>query len=105
MSQPDHFSLVQEGLGVLGTPLHPVQVATSPVYAPSTLTLLLIIHIINFKPSLSHIIYFLFDSAVKIPPAMQETLVQSLGGEDSLGEGYGNPPQYSCLDKSMDRGS
>ena len=55
MSQPDHFSLVQEGLGVLGTPLPPVQVATCPIYAPSTLTLLLIIHIINFKPS--HTVY------------------------------------------------
>ena len=35
--------------------------------------------------------------------AMQETQVQSLGQEDSPGEGNGNPLQYSCLEKSMDR--
>ena len=32
---------------------------------------------------------------VKNLPAMQETLVQSLGGEDSPGEGNGNLFQYS----------
>ena len=37
--------------------------------------------------------------------AMQETQVQSLGGEDSPGEGNENPLQYSCLEKSMDRGT
>ena len=37
--------------------------------------------------------------------AMQETQVQSLGQEDSPGEGNGNPLQYSCLEKSMDRGT
>ena len=42
---------------------------------------------------------------VKNLPAMQETQVQSLGGEDSPGEGNGNPLQYSCLEKSMDRGA
>ena len=31
---------------------------------------------------------------------MQETWVRSLGQEDSLGEGNGNPLQYSCLEKS-----
>ena len=30
--------------------------------------------------------------------------VQSLGREDSLGEGNGNPPQYSCLENSVNRG-
>ena len=35
---------------------------------------------------------------VKNLPAMQETQVQSLGGEDPLGEGNGNPLQYSCLE-------
>ena len=30
-------------------------------------------------------------------PAMGETRVQSLGWEDALEEGYGNPLQYSCL--------
>ena len=34
---------------------------------------------------------------VKNPPAMQETWVWYLGGEDSLGGGHGNPLQYSCL--------
>ena len=31
-------------------------------------------------------------------PAMQEIWVQSLGREDSPGEGSGNPLQYSCLE-------
>ena len=35
-------------------------------------------------------------------PAMQETRVRSLGQEDSLGEGNGNPLQYSCLENPMD---
>ena len=36
--------------------------------------------------------------------AMQETQVQSLGWEDSPGEGNSNPLQVSCLENSMDRG-
>jgi len=28
-----------------------------------------------------------------------------LGWEDTLGEGNGNPLQYSCLENSMDRGA
>ena len=42
---------------------------------------------------------------VKNLPAIQETQVQSLGGEDSPGEGNGNPLQYSNLENSMDRGN
>ena len=42
---------------------------------------------------------------VKNLPAMQETEVRSLGWEDSPREGNGNPPQYSCLKNSMDRGA
>ena len=38
---------------------------------------------------------------VKNLPAMQETRVPSLGEEDSLGEGSGNPLQYSCLESPM----
>ena len=38
-------------------------------------------------------------------PAMQETLVRSLGWEDSPGEGNGNPLQRSCLEHPMDRGA
>ena len=38
-------------------------------------------------------------------PAMQETWVRSLDWEDSPGEGNGNPLQYSCLEKPMDRGA
>ena len=38
---------------------------------------------------------FLVAQMVKNPPAMQETWVQSLGGEDPHGEGNGNPFQYS----------
>ena len=33
---------------------------------------------------------------------MQETWVQSLGGEDPPGRGNGNPLQYSCLENPMD---
>ena len=42
---------------------------------------------------------------VKNLPAMWETWVQSLGQEDSPGEGNGNPLQYSCLENSMDGGA
>ena len=35
---------------------------------------------------------------VKNRPAMWETSVQSLGGEDPLRGGHGNPFQYSCLE-------
>ena len=37
--------------------------------------------------------------------ALWETWVQSLGQEDSLGEGHGNSLKYSFLEKSMDRGA
>ena len=43
-------------------------------------------------------------SVIENPPAMQETQVRSLGLEDSLGEGNGNPLQHSCLENPMDRG-
>ena len=46
---------------------------------------------------------------VKNLPAMQETGVQSLGREDAMEKKmatqYGNLLQYSCLEKSMDRGA
>jgi len=48
------------------------------------------------------------DSAVKNPPAMQEsqeTQVQSWDWEDSPGGGHGNPFQYNCLENPMDRGA
>ena len=35
---------------------------------------------------------------VKNLPGMQEAWVQSLGEEDCLGEGNGNPLQFSCLE-------
>ena len=38
-------------------------------------------------------------------PVIQETGVQSLGGEDSPREGNGYPLQYSCLDNSTGRGA
>ena len=44
-------------------------------------------------------------SVVKNPPAMREIQVQSLGREDSPGDGNGNPLQCSCLENSMDRGT
>jgi len=42
---------------------------------------------------------------VKSLPAVWETRVISLGQEDSLGEGNGNPLQYSCFGNPMDRGA
>ena len=41
---------------------------------------------------------------VKNLPAMQETCIQSLGGED-LEKGMATHRQYSCLENSMDRGA
>ena len=40
---------------------------------------------------------------VKHLPAMWETWVQSLGREDPLDKGNGNPLQYPCLEKSHGR--
>ena len=42
---------------------------------------------------------------VKNPPAMQEMQVRSLGGEEPLEKGNGNPLQYPCLGDPMDRGA
>ena len=42
---------------------------------------------------------------VKNLPAMQEMQVRSLGQEEPLGEGIGNPLQYSCLGNPMERGA
>ena len=36
---------------------------------------------------------------------MQETRLPSLGPEDPLEKGNGNPLQYSCLENPMDRGA
>ena len=42
---------------------------------------------------------------VKHPPAMQETWVQSLGGEDPLEKEMATHPQYCCLETPVDRGA
>ena len=42
-------------------------------------------------------------SAVKNPPAMQETWVQFLGLEDSPRKGHGSPLQHSGLSNPVDR--
>ena len=42
---------------------------------------------------------------MKSLPAGQETCVQSLGREDLLEKGNGNPLQYSSLENSMDGGA
>ena len=44
-------------------------------------------------------------SAVKNPPAMQETRVQISGSGRCPRERNGNPFQYSCLEDPMDRGA
>ena len=41
---------------------------------------------------------------VNNPPVIQEIQVQSLG-QRSLGEGNGNPLQYSCLGNPINRGA
>ena len=46
----------------------------------------------------------LMAQTVKNLPAVQETWVWSLGWEEALGGGHGNPLQYSCLENPMDRG-
>ena len=40
---------------------------------------------------------------VKNPPAMKETQVQSLGGEDPLEKEMATHPSNSCLGNPMDR--
>ena len=42
---------------------------------------------------------------VKNLPVMWEACVWSLGWEDPLDDGNGNPLQFSCLENSMDRGA
>ena len=42
---------------------------------------------------------------IKNLPSVQETWVRSLGWEDPLEGGNGNPLQYSCLETPMDRGA
>ena len=42
---------------------------------------------------------------VKNLTATQETQIQSLGWEDPLEKGMATQLQYSCLEKSMDRGA
>ena len=37
------------------------------------------------------------------PANRRDERIPSLGGEDPLGEGNGNPLQYSCQENSMDR--
>ena len=44
-------------------------------------------------------------SEVKCLPALRETWVQSLGGEDPLEKRMANPLQYSCLENPMDGGA
>ena len=47
----------------------------------------------------------LLAQTVKNLPAMWETWVWSLGWEDPLEKGKGNPFQYYCLENPMDRGA
>ena len=52
-------------------------------------------HFIYFYLSLYYVLGFPGGSMVKNPPVMQATLVQSMGQEDPLKGGHGNPLQYS----------
>ena len=56
----------------------------------------------HFYRQLNGIRTFLVAQMVMNLPARQETQVQSLGQEDSPGEGTGNPLQYSHLENPMD---
>ena len=65
--------------------------------------------ILGSKAFDSNIIYYTMSPSlnaqrVKNLPTMQVTWVRPLGHEDPLAEGNGNPLQYSCLEKPMDRG-
>ena len=44
-------------------------------------------------------------SAVKNPPAIQESCVQSLGREDPQEKGIGNLHRYSSLENPTDKGA
>ena len=68
---------------------------TTPLPPP---ILCVLIHIVGIGKGFS-----LVAQLAKNPPAMQETQVQSLGGDDPLEKENGNPLQYSCLENSMDR--
>ena len=59
----------------------------------------------GFKLSLSPFWASLVAQMTKNVLAVQESRVQSLGPEDPLEEGNGNPVQYSCLENFMDRGA
>ena len=48
---------------------------------------------------------FLVAQTIKCLLTMLETHIQSLCWEDLLGEGNGNPLQYSCLENPMDGGA
>ena len=50
-------------------------------------------------------IYLLVAQRLKHLPAMRETWIRSLGGEDPPGKGNGSPLQYSWLENPMDRGA
>ena len=54
-------------------------------------------------PALSPVWASLVAEMLKNLPAMQETLVQSLGQEEPLAKGDGNALQYSCLGNPLDR--
>ena len=71
-------------------------------------------HIMNFQIIFSRILKIfslllfptksssLVAQRLKCLPPMWETQVRSLGREDPLEKGNGNPPQYSCLENPMD---
>ena len=58
---------------------------------------------LELNPSMEEGRASLVAQMVKNLPAMQEAQVLSLGQEDPLEQGKGNPLQYSCLENSMDR--
>ena len=53
----------------------------------------------NEEPCLYSFYTAMVAQSVKNLPAVLETRVQSWSQEDPLGEGNGNPLQYSCLQK------
>ena len=71
---------------------------------PLGLILLYLMGIIGF-PKYREYRNFLIAQMVRNLSPMQETWVQSLGQEESPGEGNGNPLLYSCLENSIDRGT
>ena len=109
--KPTHWGLLYEGSNPIHEGFALVKLSTSPRRHLLILShQALGFHYMNligtqlFRPYFKQIWASLVAQMVKNLSTLQETWVRSLSQEDSCGEGNGNPPQYCCLENSMDRG-